>query len=283
MANRKWIFDLLFKACSYTLLKFSSDHKYLGATAGIIQVLHTWGQQLSFHPHVHCIISGGGISKNEKWKEGIRKNGKFLFPIKALQKVYKGYFISELKNKLPKTDENKILLQTLFQKNWIVYAKAPFGGPEQVVEYLGRYTHKVAISNHRIKNVTDSQVSFDYKDYRDGGKIKTMELAIHEFLRRYEQHILPKRFVKIRSCGYLANRSRTDRINKIRKQFLLNKLPQKIQVPFHLRILEKHGVNILQCKCCGIGKLQLISIVFKTKNKSQMKNNEEFLKPARAG
>ena len=282
LANRKLFFDLLFKASSYTLLKFSSDHRYLGATPGIIQVLHTWGQQLSFHPHIHCIISGGGISKNEKWKDGIRKNAKFLFPIKAIQKVFKGYFISELKKCLDKTPENKMLIQTLFLKNWIVYAKAPFGGPQQVVEYLGRYTHKVAISNHRIKNVTEQNVSFYYKDYRDGGKTKIMSLAINEFLRRYEQHILPKRFVKIRSCGYLANRKRTSRINKIREHFLLDKLPLKTQVPFHLRILEKHGVNILKCKCCGIGILQLKSIVFKTNEKSKMKNNENFLPKIRA-
>ena len=283
MGNRKWILDLLFKAASHTLLKFASDHKYLSATPGIIEVLHTWGQQLSFHPHLHCIVSGGGISKTEKWKQARRSNGKFLFPVKALQKVYKGFFMDELKTKLDKTIENKILVQQLYAKEWIVYAKSPFLGPEQVLEYLGRYTHKVAISNHRIISFDDKQVCFAYKDYANGGKKKSMTLSTHEFLRRFEQHILPKRFVKIRSIGYLANKNRTYRINKIREQFLLNKLPVKTSVPFHLRILEKYGINIMQCPCCGIGKLQLINVVFKTKNKTEMKNNKDFISVCRSG
>ena len=160
LMNRKWMFDLLFKASSYTLLKFAADQKYMGGSPGIIQVLHTWGQQLSFHPHVHCIVSGGGISKNEKWKVPKRNNSNFLFPVKALQKVFKGFFLSSLKQQLDQTAENKLLLESLYKKDWVVYAKKPFGGPSQVIEYLARYTHKVAISNHRICYVDEKEVCF---------------------------------------------------------------------------------------------------------------------------
>lgn len=180
-------------------------------------MLHTWGQQLSFHPHVHCIISGGGITNDNQWKDATKNDWQFLFPVKAMSRVFKGKFLETLKNLIdaaavlpsPGTDL-KALFNLLYRKDWIVYAKAPFGGPHAVIEYLGRYTHKVAISNHRLTSINnqDDTVTFDYKDYADDSKQKQMTLNGPEFIRRFEQHILPSRFTRIRTYGYLANRNR---------------------------------------------------------------------------
>src|SRR5450432_2374002 len=215
MRHRKLLFKLLFDAASATLLRFAKDPKYLGAIPGIISVLHTWGQQLSFHPHIHCIVSGGGIDSNKRWKDAVKAKHKFLFPVKAVQPVYRAYFLKQLQkrinNGLVKMSEDQhkdwLALRTaLYNMDWIVDFREPMGGAAQVVEYLGRYTHKVAISNHRIKCIdADNNVTFEYKDYADGSKKKSMTLTGAEFLRRYEQHILPRRFCKIRHYGYLGN------------------------------------------------------------------------------
>jgi hypothetical protein len=196
------MYSLLFRAASETLLRFSMDPKYLGATSGILAVLHTWGQQLSFHPHLHCIVSGGGIDAEGRWVEARKNDWQFLFPVQAMAEVYRGKFLQAVKQRLtsgaicPSADTDMgAMLNDLYRKNWVVYAKAPFAGPHTVIEYLGRYTHKVAISNHRLEQVhEDDSVSFTYKDYREGGKQKTMRLSRKEFIRRFSQHILPRRF-----------------------------------------------------------------------------------------
>jgi Putative transposase/Transposase zinc-binding domain len=215
MGHRKILYKLLFDASSQTLLTFAKDEKHLGASPGIISILHTWGQQLNFHPHIHCIVSGGGITDDNGWKNAINNNRSFLFPVKAMGIVYRGKFLQALQQMitkgeviLPVDTERKQLFNLLYGKEWIVYAKAPFGGPQAVIEYLGRYTHKVAISNHRIQclNEQDDTVTFAYKDYSDDGTQKQMTLSIAEFIRRFEQHILPERFTKIRTYGYLSNR-----------------------------------------------------------------------------
>src|SRR6266496_1251505 len=182
MGHRKVLYKLLFDASAQTLLCFAKDPKYLGATPGIISVLHTWGQQLSFHPHVHCIVSGGGITNDNTWKNATKNEWRFLFPVKAMNIVYRTKFLQTLKQMIdrgeviaPHTTDVKQLLNLLYQKDWIVYAKAPFGGPQAVIEYLGRYTHKVAISNHRITSINeDGTVTFKYKDYADDNKQKQM-------------------------------------------------------------------------------------------------------------
>ena len=206
LGHRKILFKLLFDASAQTLLCFAKDNKYLGAMPGIISVLHTWGQQLSFHPHIHCIISGGGIVDDNTWKEAQKNDYRFLFPVKAMGIVYRAKFLQSLQQMivkgevvLPEGTEAKQLFNVLYNKDWIVYAKAPFGGPQAVIEYLGRYTHKVAISNHRIYSIDDQQrtVTFVYKDYADDNRQKQMTLGSTEFIRRFEQHILPRRFTKI--------------------------------------------------------------------------------------
>lgn len=274
LGNRVQLYKLLFDASAKTLLQFAADKKYLGATPGIISVLHTWGQQLSFHPHIHCIVSGGGITsdKNNKivtWKNATRNADDFLFPVKAMAEVYKAIFIKGVRALIHAdkiTVINKIdtlqLLQTLFNKPWIVYAKPSFTGPLQVIEYLGRYTHKVAISNSRIVSNEANAVNFKYKDYADNNTHKIMSLSGQEFLRRFEQHILPKQFCKIRTTGYLANRGRTKRLKMICALMQIPSHPAKIKTPWQIRLLEQFKVVFNQCPCCRKQTLQLIAVTF---------------------
>ena len=271
MGHRKALYKRLFDASAQTLLCFAKDPKYLGATPGIISVLHTWGQQLSFHPHVHCIVSGGGIAGDNKWKSGVKNDWQFLFPVKAMSIVYRAKFLQALQQMitkgeviLPAATDVKQLCNALYQKDWIVYAKAPFGGPQAVIEYLGRYTHKVAISNHRICSISDEErtVTFKYKDYGDDGKQKQMTLTAVEFIRRFEQHILPPRFTKIRTYGYLSNRNRHQRINEVLKKMKLPMHKGLIKIPLAVRMQERYGMDVKQCPNCKQPTLQLQKIYY---------------------
>jgi len=275
LGHRKPLFKLLFDASAATLLCFAKDPKYLGAIPGIISVLHTWGQQLSFHPHIHSIVSGGGIADGNVWKDARKNSYRFLFPVKAMQSVFRGKFLQSLKQMiakgevvLPEGTEAKRLLNVLYQKDWIVYAKAPFGGPHAVIEYLGRYTHKVAISNHRIRSINDEDdtVTFDYKDYADQNKQKQMTLSTHEFIRRFEQHILPQRFTKIRTYGYLSNRDRHRRINEVLNKIRLPLHKGLVKIPLQLRMLVQFGIDMAECPCCKNKTLQLVKIFYSWKH-----------------
>ena len=271
MGHRKLLYKLLFDTSSATLLNFAKDEKYLGALPGIISVLHTWGQQMSFHPHIHCIVSGGGITANNSWKNAINNNRSFLFPVKALSIVYRARFLQALQQMitkgevlLPVNTDCKQLLNLLYRKDWIVYTKAPFGGPQTVIEYLGRYTHKVAISNHRIQSI-DAQtgaVTFTYKDYSDDSTQKQITLTSDEFIRRLIQHILPERFTKIRTYGYLANRGRHDRIKAIVKKMKLPLHKGLVKIPVEVRMLEQYGIDMKECPACKNRTLQLIKIFY---------------------
>lgn len=279
MGHRKVLYKLLFDASAQTLLRFANDEKYLGAVPGIISVLHTWGQQLSFHPHVHCIVSGGGIlpspSDGEgpgvRWKNAVKNDWQLLFPVKAISIVYRTKFLQALQQMitkgeviLPGATDVKQLFNNLYQKDWIVYAKAPFGGPQAVIEYLGRYTHKVAISNHRVASINDEEgtVTFKYKDYGDDGRQKQMTLTALEFIRRFEQHILPARFTKIRTYGYLCNRNRHKRINEVLKKMKLPIHKGLIKIPLAVRLQQRYGMDIKQCPCCKQPTLQLLKIYY---------------------
>lgn len=218
MAHPEVIYPMLFRCAWQTISAFAADLKFLGARTGIVAILHTWGQNLSLHPHIHCIVPSGGITAAGKWKNG-RGKGKFLFPVKAMRKVFRAKFVQALtqkwtQGKLPDKgvsgqplgeSEFGCLRQRLYRKPWVIYAKRPFIGPKQVIEYLGRYTHRIAISNHRIREIIDGKVRFAWKDYRKGGKTAEMTLAATEFLRRFSLHILPHRFVRIRHFGFLAS------------------------------------------------------------------------------
>lgn len=270
MGNRKAMFKLLFDASSYTLLKLSSDEQWLGATPGIISILHTWGQDLSFHPHVHCIVSGGGVL-NHQWKKEKRENKMYLFPQKLMQTIYKAYFLKQLRELIAdktlciaEDDSIEKTIKTIGFKKWNVYAKRPFGGPLQVLEYLGRYTHKVAITAHRIQSIdaVNNRIQFKYKDYRLRGTDnmhKEMTLSVAEFNRRFEQHILPKGFVKIRHYGYLKNHQRKQRLQQLFATLQLPPAPPKVAIPVRQRILEKTGTDITLCPSFKVGTTETMA------------------------
>ena len=234
--NKEILFDLMFKTAAATLLKIAADPKHLGAEIGFFGILHTWGQLMNRHPHIHFVVPGGGLSPDHtRW---IPLRYRFLLPVQVLSEVFCGKFIDGLReafqnNRLSfhgkcKRLSNKAtfesFLDTLSQKKWVVYAKPPFGGPKHVLHYLGRYTHRVAISNHRILSVTESQVTFRWKDYKNKNKIRTRTLSCEEFLHRFLQHILPKGFMRIRHFGFLANRKRKELLALCR--VLLNHKPE---------------------------------------------------------
>jgi hypothetical protein len=213
----KVLYKILFDSVWETLSAFGNNPKHLGAKLGMIGVLHTWGQNLSLHPHLHCIVPKGGVSKAGFWKKG---NGKedFLFSVKAMSSKYRGVFVSKLRKKLPELPQS--LYDTLFKTAWVVYAKPPFGSPKNVIEYLGRYTHKIAISNHRILNIdkVDKTVTFRLKDYRKGGQKTRLTLSTKEFIRRFQLHILPKGFTRIRHYGFLSSSWKKEKLPLLQLQ-----------------------------------------------------------------
>jgi hypothetical protein len=293
MGNRKAMFDLLFASASKTLLQFSNDPQHLGATCGITMVLHTWGQNLSFHPHVHCIVSDGGIKDNQ-WVNAKRKTRKFLFPVAAMKPVYKAIFLKGLRELISSgqlqtegIDTDKVIKKAGFKK-WNVYAKSPFGNVASVVKYLGRYTHKIAVTKHRIITITEHSVTFSYRDYADKNQQKQMTLSKEEFLRRFEQHFLPFRFVKIRHYGFLQNQGKTKRLNAAREQMNLQPMPPKINIPVAHRMLEQYGTDITLCPACKKGRLVLLSITYPQKNAvlrltgTTAPGSSEAMQPARA-
>ncbi len=240
MNSPKAIYDILYEATWETLSQFG---KTAGVQMGMIAILHTWGQNLSLHPHLHCIVLGGGIDKDNAWKN-IRTDGRYLFPVKALSKVFRAKYVAKLRV-INLGDQS--LYDSLFQKNWVVYAKRPFGSPKSVVEYLGRYTHKIAISNHRIQKIENETVTFGYKDYKDGSKRKSMTLSHEEFIRRFALHILPKRFVKIRHYGILSSTWKREKLPNLQEKLQVNPPKQK----------EKQTL-LRVCPCCKKGRLQTI-------------------------
>jgi hypothetical protein len=239
------VYKILFD-CAWSVIKsFARDPKHLGAETGMITILHTWGQNLSLHPHIHCIVAAGGLTYTGHWRNA-RGDGKFLFPVKAMSQVYRARFVAALRSSIK--DLPRSFYDELFKTNWVVYAKRPFSGPKQVVEYLGRYTHKIAISNHRLINITDQSVTFRYKDYRDESKTKVMTLDKSEFVRRFSLHILPKGFMRIRHYGILSS---------TRKQKSLPVIHQQLNSEFHLQekkdwkqIAAEMGFNPDCCPAC---------------------------------
>jgi len=250
----KELYTILFAASKETTETFATDPKHLGAQPGMISVLHTWGQNLSWHPHVHMIVPGGGITECAQWKKA-KSNGAFLFPVKAMSVVYKNKFMEKLNHFLEKEKMSLdvSLRRMLYNKNWVVYAKQPFLGPKQVIEYLGRYTHKIAISNHRIKNVSDGKVTFSYKDYAHGSVQKLMTLDAEEFLRRFCLHILPPQFVKMRHYGILASRNK----QKLKMlQLKMGIIPIKKEKTTWKEITRtKLNFDVDACPCCKTGKM----------------------------
>jgi putative transposase/transposase-like zinc-binding protein len=220
LQNKQIMYDLLFRTSAATLREIAADAHHLGAAIGVLSVLHTWGQNLQHHPHVHCVVPAGGLSPDQThW---VSPRYRFFLPVKVLSRVFRGKFIAGLKRAfrngalafpgrlqhLADRPAFHAFLRPLFRHDWVVYAKRPFGGPAHVLQYLARYTHRVAISNHRIVNVADGQVTFRWKDYAHGGAQRMMTVRGEEFLRRFLLHVLPRGFVRIRFSGFLANRRR---------------------------------------------------------------------------
>jgi hypothetical protein len=236
----KLAYNVLFKTAWGIIRDFGANPKFLGAKTGMIAILHTWGQNLSLHPHLHCIVPGGGMTQTGKWKN-TKSQGKYLFPVKAMSTVFRARFVAALRKELePQSDS---FYESLFKQNWVVYCKRPFLGPPQVIEYLGRYTHKIAISNHRIKSLENGKVKFTVKDYRHGGKKSILRLSDAEFIRRFALHILPKSFVRIRHYGILSSYHKKATIPK------LQQVLGKVALP------ERKPLQHQVCPVCKKGKL----------------------------
>jgi putative transposase/transposase-like zinc-binding protein len=255
--NKKTFYNSLFKAASETIKKFAK-HELKGQT-GITAVVHTWGQTLIFHPHLHCIIPGGALQRGTTW---VKCKNEYLFSGKAVAKMFKAKFVDILRKEYQQDNlqipsslivKNKYqfnqYIDTLYQKDWVVYMKKPFGGVQLVLKYLGRYSHRVAISNHRIKEIKNKRVVFSYKDYKDNSKIKLMVVPHFEYIKRFMNHILPPRFVKIRHYGVVSNSNKTKALAACREFLGLDiKLPdQKIDLD---SILKQMGIKKDVCPKC---------------------------------
>jgi hypothetical protein len=264
LRNKKELYNLLFKASAETLQTLAADPKVLGAQIGFTSILHTWGQNLTEHPHVHCIVTGGGLSPDQtQW---ISSKSKFLFSVKVMSALFRGKylaFLQEQQQRSPlKSKEDaqtfKALLSQLYQKDWIVYCKPPFQSPEHVLKYFGRYTHRVAISNHRICHLANGKVTFTWRDYKDGNRKKTMTLTAIEFIRRFLLHILPQRFVKIRHYGLISNANRKTKLAHCRK--ILGVPPKKKEETHEKETWSEFlfritGVDPTLCPACGKGHM----------------------------
>lgn len=260
MQNQELMYNLLFRASQETIRELSRDSKYLGAEIGLTSILHTWGQNLMFHPHVHMIVPSGGLTADGKWKNSRKK---FFIPVKVMAKLFRGKFLFYLQQIQPKlalqgsiaylkdTQQFHNLIASLYQKDWYVYCKRPFKTTNSVLEYLSRYTHRVAISNHRIIICKDGQVTFKYRDYKDQSKDKTMVLSADEFMRRFLLHILPPQFTKIRYYGIFASAVKKKKLQLCRSLLKIMFTTPKEKLSTLELIKELTGVDISVCPVCG--------------------------------
>jgi hypothetical protein len=266
--NARLLYTLLFRTTAATLSTFAHDPRHLGGELGVTAVLHTWGQTLTQHIHLHCIVTGGALAPDgSRW---ISTKPGFLFPVRALAQVFRAKYLEALEraaaagtlalpDALSVSDAFPAWLAALRQQAWVVYAKPPFAGPEQVLQYLGRYTHRVALSNDRLVALQDGVVRFRWKDYRDGDRVKIMALPAEEFIRRFLLHIVPERFVRIRHFGFLANRAREAKLERCRQLLRVPvppPAPPAESVPALL--LRLTGVDIERCQVCGQGRLACV-------------------------
>jgi hypothetical protein len=274
LQNPRAVYGLLFRAASQTLLKVARNPRRLGAKIGFLSVLHTWGQNLMHHPHVHCVVPAGGMSLDgEQWVpcRRSRKGKEFFLPVRVLSRVFRGKFIAGLKRlfqagKLKFFGDCKTLAQPAafnqlldqsVRQDWVVYAKRPFGGPEQVLKYLARYTHRVAISNQRLIAIDDHHVAFHYKDYADHSRTKVMQLDGSEFLRRFLMHVLPRGFVRIRHYGWLANRDRGKNLDLCLRLLRVSQSADDVSVTpvTDTNAPCEHSESAPICPACQKGKL----------------------------
>lgn len=261
--NQRLLYELMYKAASETLSELSSDKKYLGAGIGYISILHTWGSSLVFHPHLHVIVLGGGLNECNRWTD---KGSEFFLPVRVIGSLFRGKFMQGVKE-LWKSDqlvfhdnsekyrnhyEMQSLIDNCYEKSWVPYSKKTFNGAMSVINYLGRYTHRIAISNNRIVSMDNSTVTYTYKDYRDGGKNKVMTISGVEFIRRFFMHVPPRKFIRIRHYGILSTRAKTKKLvicrNQLGCQKYLSKLKDK---PMNEIMKILFNVDICKCTSCG--------------------------------
>ncbi len=266
LSNKRVVFDLLFNTAAATLQTLARDRKHLGADIGFTAILHTWGQNLRFHPHVHCVVTGGGLTKGDRrW---VAARDRFFLPVAVLSRLFRGKFLHALREarrqgklrgpaaKLKQPAAWKRLIDKLYEVDWVVYAKPPFGGPDHVFRYLGRYTHRVAIANHRLVELEDGRVTFTFRDYADGSQVKRLTLVAGEFIRRFLLHVLPHGFVRIRHYGLLAGRSVHTRLATARALLAPDSEadhdePSAPPLLWWQRLLRLTGVDILLCPFCN--------------------------------
>lgn len=266
--NKAAVYNLLFAVTAETLSTIAADPKHLGAEIGCFAVLHTWGQNLMHHPHLHCVVPGGGLSPDgERW---VPCRPDFFLPVRVLSRFFRRRFLERLEQAfdrgelkffsalegLREPDALRRYLEPLRKKEWVVYAKAPFAGPEQVLDYVGRYTHRVAISNHRLRDIENGHVSFHFKDYRDGNAQKAMTLESTEFIRRFLMHVLPPGFHRIRHYGFLGPRHRKAKLAQCRR--LLQMPPSAPEHPpadYRDRYEALTGLSLRECPLCRLGRM----------------------------
>jgi hypothetical protein len=285
--NPRALYALLFQSVSDTLIEFGENPRWLGGDIAATLVLHTWGQTLSEHVHLHCLIAAGALAPDGHW---IAARRGFLFPVRALSKVFRGKFLSGLKRQLHAStlrlagscatltnpSAQRQLLDALYDSDWVVYTKRPFAGPAQVLDYLGRYTHRVAISNHRLVSLTDDAVRFRYKDYAHGNRRKVMALEPAEFIRRFLLHVLPRGFMRIRHYGILANRTKREKLALARAALERPPAPAPTQPEsveaFWLRVAR---LDIHQCPHCKAGHMRVIGPIYAPRARSppQLRHN----------
>ena len=262
-SNQRICYDLLFQAASQTLLVLAADPKHLGATVGVIAVLHTWTQDLAYHPHVHCMVTGGGLSPDRRrW---ISSREDFFIHVDVLGSLFRGKLLHHLKAavacgdlRLAQDQTVNRFLGPLYKKKWVAYCKEPFAGPRQVVDYVGRYTHRIAISNRRITAITDDTIFFRRRDPQDPSKSISTSLPPLEFIRRFLQHVLPSGFIKIRHYGILANRNRRASIARVRLLLCIHPEPQPLQArAWHQLLRDLTGRDPFACPYCKKGTLLL--------------------------
>lgn len=270
LQNQRVVYGLLFQAAAQTLLEVAANPRFLGAEIGFLTVLHTWGQNLQHHPHVHCVVPGGGLSaEGDRW---IAARPGFFLPVRVLSRVFRGKFIEGLKDAqrrkqlqfhgalagLAEPAKFEQLLDQVVRHDWVVYAKRPFGGPEQVLKYLARYTHRVAISNQRLIGLSDGQVMFRWKDYARQGRTRIMTVGALEFLRRFLLHVLPLGFMKIRHYGFMANRFRASKL-ALARELLGSPLELSQEASVSAGELPKCTTDSGQaCPQCQRGRLHIV-------------------------
>ena len=271
--NRRWLYGTLFRAASETLLQIAADPKHLGGHIGFLAILHTWGQNLHLHPHVHCVVPGGGLAADgTRW---IACRPGFFLPVRVLSRLFRGKFLARLdeafaNRRLTLVGQHQKLAQpaafqewlaSLRTQEWVVYAKPPFGGPEQVLKYLARYTHRVAIANQRLIKMEDGKVHFHWKDYAHDNAAKVMALDAVEFIRRFLHHVLPSGFVRIRHFGFLANRCRSEKLQRCRQ---LLSVPRPVEEPRQVTPApgQAEGAEsgcVLRCPVCKQGRMRVVA------------------------